>query len=245
MFRTALVRILSLVLVAGTLVSQPSAPRFDVASVRPNRSAACRGRWDLQAVRGTVTAENAPLLRIISRAYGLSDDRVSGPSWLDSECYDIRAKAPAGTPDRDLMPMLRTLLAERFHLVARSEPEERQVLVLTIDKGGSKLRPFGEKFASPPSGDGRVLFLARHIPDLCERLGKVTGRPVVDRTGLTGDYQIELLYLPAGAPEVEPVDPEYDIFAAVRNQLGLRLETQRAAIDVLKIQSVDKVPSAN
>ncbi len=227
------------------LPAQPE-PRFDVASVKPNLKAACFGRWDFAVSHGTLNAVNAPLLRIISRAFNLTDDRVTGPSWLDSQCFDIHAKAAGNLPDRDLMPMLQTLLRERFHLRVHHETAERPILALVIDKGGTKLRPYGEANAAPPpSTEGAILFMARHLPDLCERLGKVTGRPVIDRTGLGGDYMIVLRYLPLGASNGDAADPEADIVAAVRDQLGLRLESQRGAVDVLKIDSIDRVPSKN
>jgi uncharacterized protein (TIGR03435 family) len=221
-----------------------SALRFEVASVRPNQAAGCRGRWDFTASHGTVTAENAPLLRIVSRAFNLTDDRVSGPSWIESQCYDIKAKASGGVPDRDLMPMLQALLKERFHLVAHRESEERSIFALVIDKGGVKLRPYGDN-VNVPAYAGATLFAARHLPDLCERLGRDTGRPVVDKTGLDGDYQIELSYVPFGSTSADPSDPASDIFSAVRDQLGLRLEPQRGAVNVLKIDSVDKTPTKN
>jgi uncharacterized protein (TIGR03435 family) len=238
-------RITFAIIIHCGLHAQPG-PRFAIASVKPNRTFACQGRWDFRTAHGSLTAENAPLRRIISRAYNLTDDRVSGPAWLDSQCYDIRAKAPTAVSDRDLMPMLQQLLKERFHLVARFESDERPIFALVIDKGGPKLRPYGDTTTPPPSArEGQTLFMVRHLPDLCERLGKVTGRPVVDKTGLTGDYQIELTYSPFGASSIDPVDPAADIVAAVRTQLGLKLESQRAAVDVLKIDSVDKVPTAN
>jgi uncharacterized protein (TIGR03435 family) len=81
--------------------------------------------------------------------------------------------------------------------------------------------------------------------DLRERLGEVTGRPVVDQTGLDGDYLIVLTYLPLGSTGADSPDPASDIFAAVRNQLGLRLEPQRGSVEMLTITSVDKIPSEN
>ena len=220
--------------------------RFEVASVKPNRTAACRGRWDFSTSHGTLTAENAPLLRIISRAYNLTDDRVSGPAWIESQCYDIRAKASDNVPDRDLMRMLQALLKERFHLVAQRESDERPILALVVDKGGSKMHAFGEKVSGPSSStEGRILFLAKHVPDLCERIGKVTGRPVIDKTGLDGDYLIELTYDPFSSTDGDPTAPASNIFSAVRDQLGLRLEAQRGVVDILKIASVDKVPTEN
>ena len=228
------------------LLSAQPEPRFDVASVKPNLKAACFGRWDFAVSHGALNAVNAPLLRIVSRAFNLTDDRVTGPSWLDSQCFDIHAKAPGNLPGRDLMPMLQTLLRERFHLTVHRETAERPILALVIDKSGTKLRPYGEANAAPPSStEGAILFMARHLPDLCERLGKVTGRPVIDRTGLTDDYMIVLRYLPLGSSNADSADPEADIVAAVRDQLGLRLEAQRGAVDILKIDSIDKVPTKN
>lgn len=227
-------------------ITTPRELRFDVASVRPNRTAACRGRWDFAASRVTVTAVNAPLLRIISRAYNLTDDRVSGPAWIDSECYDIRAKVSGNVPDRDLMPMLEELLKERFHLAAHHDWEEKPILALVADKGGVKLLPYGANVSAPPSNnDGKILFMVRHLPDLCERLGKVTGRPVINKTGLDGDYMIVLTYLPLSSTNGDPSDPASDIVSAVRDQLGLRLEPQRGVVDTLKIDKVDKVPTEN
>jgi uncharacterized protein (TIGR03435 family) len=243
----------SVFLVIGAVTSlmraQTTAPRelrFEVASVRPNHTAECRGRWHFAVSHGTVTAENAPFLRIISRAFNLTDDRVSGPSWMDSQCYDIRAKGAGAAADQDAMSMLRTLLKERFHLAAQREAEERAIFALVVDKGGTKLRPFGETAAASRSnGDGKILFMAKTLSDLCERLGKVTGRPVVDKTGLDGDYTIVLTYLPFGSASSDASDPPSDIFSAVRDQLGLRLEPQRGIVDVLRIQSVDKIPTEN
>ena len=211
---------------------------FDVASVHPNVKAACRGLWDFGVSHGTVTAENAPLLRIISRAYNLTDDRVSGPSWLDSQCFDIKAKGPASAPDDEVMAMLRELLKERFHLAAQQTSEERPVFALVVDKGGVKMRGENDAWSKPPLDGGRILFMAKHLPDLCERLGKVTERPVVDETHLTGAFIIALSYLP---PSVDPGD----IFTAVSEQLGLKLRPQRGDVSVLKITSIAKVPAKN
>ena len=228
------------------LHAQTPEVRFDVASVKPNYTDGCRGRWDFAASHGTVSAQNAPLLRIISRAYNLTDDRISGPAWLDSQCYDITAKATGDLPEHALMPMLQALLKERFHLAAHRESDERPVLGLLVDKRGAKLPHYGAKISMPSSlNDGKILFMARHLPDLCERLGKVAGRPVIDKTGLNGDYLIVLTYVPFASTNGDPADSGSDIFSAVRDQLGLRLESQRGVVEILKIDSVDRVPTEN
>jgi uncharacterized protein (TIGR03435 family) len=147
--------------------------------------------------------------------------------------------------------MAQALLKERLHLAAHLEPEERPIFALVIDKGGAKLRPYGNKVSGPPPvvpssvDDGGILFMVRHLPDLCERLGTVTGRPVVNKTGLNGDYMIALTYRLIDSKNSDPSDAATDIFSAVRDQLGFRLESQRGSVDVLKIEGVDKIPTAN
>ena len=239
--------ILPAILVASSaLHAQTLEGRFEAASVKAILKDGCHGRWDFSASHGTVSAQNAPLLRIISRAYNLTDDRIAGPAWLDSQCYDITAKAAGDVPELTLMPMLQTLLKERFHLAVRREQEERPVLALLPDKGGPKVPHYGAKVPTPPAPtDGKVLFMARHMPDLCERLGKVAGRPVIDKTGLKGDYLIVLTYLPFAPTNGELAFSAADIFAAVREQLGLRLEAQRGLVEMIKIDNVDEVPTEN
>jgi uncharacterized protein (TIGR03435 family) len=230
----------------GALHAQTPELRFEVASVKPNRTGRCFGRWDFSTSHGTLTAQNAPLLRIISRAYNLTDDRVSGPAWLESQCYDIRAKASKNASDQDLMRMLQTLLRERFHLEARPESAERPIFSLVVDKGGLKLQGYSDSAPPPPANtEGKVLFMARHLPDLCERIGKVTGRPVINKTGLDGDYMIVLTYFPSASLENEAPDSVTDMVTAVRDQLGLRLESQRGVVEILKIAAVDKLPTGN
>ncbi|MDE3196396.1 MAG: TIGR03435 family protein [Acidobacteriota bacterium] len=221
-------------------------PRFEVASVYFNKRFDCAGPWNFAVSYGTVTARNAPLLRIISRAYNLTDDQVKGPSWLDSRCYDINAKTSGTTGDAELMAMLRALLRERLHLQAHIESEARPVYLLSIDKGGIRMPAEGGEIPPPPiPGDGRVLFMAKTLKDLCERLGKVTGRPVVDRTGLQGKFIIALTYAPYDSANADANGPRADIFSAVRDQLGLRLEPGVANAAILKVDAVQKLPEAN
>ena len=104
----------------------------------------------------------------------------------------------------------------------------------------------GNPIPSPPSiNDGRILFMGKTLHDLCERLGTATGRPVIDKTGLDGKYVIVLTYVPFGSTNSDPSDAASDIFAAVREQLGLRLESQREPVDILKVDAIDKIPTDN
>ncbi len=144
------------------------------------------------------------------------------------------------------MTMLQELLKERFHLVAHHRSEERAAFDLLPDKAGVKIHPDGDKVSVPPSDNGaRILFMAKTLDDLCERLGKVTGRPVIDKTGLRGRYMIVLSYLPFDSTNNDPSDPAAEIFSAIRDQLGLRLESQRELVDILAIDKIDKVSTEN
>jgi uncharacterized protein (TIGR03435 family) len=142
--------------------------------------------------------------------------------------------------------MLQGLLTERFHMVAYRDSDERPIFALLVDTGGPKIHTYGDRVQAPPATtDGKILFMVRHMPDLCERIGKVMGRPVIDKTGLDGDYAIILTYLPFGATGSDPSDPASDILSAVRDQLGLRVESQRGTVEILKVDSIDKVPTEN
>lgn len=221
-------------------------PRFDVASVKSNRDAGCQGRWDFVAENGAVAAVNAPLRRIISRAFNLTDDRISGPAWMESECYDIQAKVIGReASEGDLMEMLRELLTERFHFAGHLESSERPIYALLPEKGGVKLGAEDDDVQRPPLLEGRVLFMARTLKDLCERLGTITGRPVVDQTGLQGRFVIVLTYSSLGVVNNDTANRASDIFTAVREQLGLRLESQRVPVSVLKVDAIEKIPTEN
>jgi len=85
--------------------------------------------------------------------------------------------------------------------------------------------PDGAKIAAPPINDGRILFMARTLQDLCERIGKITGRSVIDKTGLTGRYVIVLTYLPLNSTNSDPSDPGSDIFLGSARPVGAATRT--------------------
>lgn len=97
---------------------------------------------------GTFTAELASLRLLISLAYGLIEQRIEGPAWLDTEKYNITAKAPAGVPDNQMQTLLQALLRDRFHLKTHFEMKELPTYDLIVGKGGAKLQPFDP--ARPP-----------------------------------------------------------------------------------------------
>ena len=106
-----------------------------------NRSGS--GRSNLpRLTNGRLTAENATLKQLLQVAYDLNALQITGPGWLDSDRFDLAAKSPQGVPDSDLMPMLQSLLAERFQLTAHRENKELPVYALIVAKDGLKISVF-------------------------------------------------------------------------------------------------------
>lgn len=195
---------------------------------------------------------NATLKRLIFEAYRVPySQMVGGPAWLDADEFDIDAKAESPATLEQLRLMLRTLLAERFKLAVRGEMRERRVYALMVGRDGPKLgapkdgpgaHPW--RFHGDLSAFSNVLSVQLTIPLLDDpKTPSHAGGapvPVVDKTGIEGIYDI--------AVDLKP-DPGGDMFTvwqrALREQLGLRLESQRAAVQVLVIDRAERVPAGN
>jgi uncharacterized protein (TIGR03435 family) len=264
---------------SGAFAQAPSKPlTFEVASVKPSPPDT-RGAMIRFLPGGGLRVSGVTLKMLIAQAYNVRDFQISGgPSWIASDRFDINARPEASeagqsaTPDlgkmtdeqrktvtEQMSERLRALLAERFQLVVRHENKEQQVYALVVAKNGPKLHEstegMGRMRMAPGSltGDGVALGM------LATTLSNQLGRPVVDKTGLTGKYDLELKWTPdpgqraAGPigdppPGVQlppPPDPNGpSVFTAVTEQLGLRLESQKAPVDSLVIERVEK-PSEN
>jgi len=220
-----------------------------------------RGRTILMQGAHRFTAQNHTLKTLIAAAYNLTPRMISGgPGWADSEHYDITAEAIAGSkPGREeQMAMLRSLLSERFRLTFHREPKELAIYELTVAKNG----PLLKESASPPA-DGLhiVLYPGRaSLPAINTTMGELAGvlqraaldRPVADRTGLSGKYDFDLNWEPdesqfGGALPSAPAGEASglpDLFTAIQQQLGLKLEAVRGRIDAFVIDHAER-PSAN
>jgi uncharacterized protein (TIGR03435 family) len=234
-----------------TLVS----PAFAVASVKPNRLDS-RGFMGPIPGRGGFTgfkATNARLIVLVELAYNIVDRQLSGlPSWGQSEGFDIDAKAENPTTHEQINLMLQALLAERFKLKVRRETKEEAVYALVVEKDDPKLLPHPDDGTAPQvkPGDkpGEVVFQNIPVARLVRLLSEQTGRTVVNKTGLAGNYDFKLEWtsdLTKGPRDDNPLDASgTSIFAAVRKQLGLKLESQRGQSDYVVIEYVER-PSAN
>ncbi len=222
---------------------------FEVASVKSDKSETGVDR--IKVSKGSLIIENVSLKRCIGMAYGIAEGRdylFAGPDWLDSERFDISARFPMETPERDVLAMLQNLLAERFSFVFHRETREFSAYALVIGKGGPKLRP-----GAAPEGGYRFKAQGGHaagssisMPMLADRLSRPDfqlDRRVVDFTGLKGTFDLTLDWSPNDAEAGEATGPS--IFTAIQDQLGLRLEARKVPLEVLVVDHVNRVPTAN
>ncbi len=230
------------------VAAQPDASAFEAASVKPNNSGS--GSSSSHSHPDNIEIKNESLRQIITQAYRLKDYQIAGPAWLQSEHYDIVAKAPFGTGDGDkLAPMLRTLLADRFKLQTHRETKEFPVYGLVVAKGGLKLKEVeagGSGMNSNGNEKGGELTAQKTtMARLAEWLSRQMDRPVVDMTGLSGSYDFGLKYSKESARGETDAVIYPVVSLAIQEQLGLRLEKRTAPIEMLVIDHAEKVPVEN
>lgn len=219
----------------------PATPlEFEVASVKLVEPRMGSHAVGLRVDHGTATLQAATVRQIIVQAYAVQRVLVmGGPTCYDDDQYDILAKAenPDATPAQ-IRTMLQNLLADRFKLVVHRATREVTVYSLTIGKNGSKLSaPSADQAANVVVNDrGAVVFQNATLAGLVNTLANMLDQPVVDRTGLTGHYTYTLDL------RSDPSGPS--LFTAVEEQLGLKLESGKAPVEVLLIDHVER-PSAN
>jgi uncharacterized protein (TIGR03435 family) len=293
------------------LHAQATSPTFDVVSVKRNRTA---GGGMMRAVPGNLTAIGVQVRQLIRQAFGVQDFQIlEAPDWVSNDRFDIEARFDAAAPGpagpARMQAMLKSLLADRFRLRARSETREMPILALVIARADGRLGPQLKpatvdcvalagrggppdgRGGPPPDGRGALpdgrrgggpgpegrgappppgtpftlgprpqcggrggfgQLIAGGLPmsQFATQLSQLTGRIVVDRTGLTGGYDLDLKWtptpdqLPPGPPppgfEPPPIDPNGpSLSTALEEQLGLKLDSQRGPVDVLVIEGIE------
>lgn len=221
-------------------------PTFEVAAVRVNHTGSGNSAFPVLN-NGRLTATNVTLLSLLQAAYGLSEARIIGPEWLKTERFDVLAKAPAGASDTDIGPLLQSLLTDRFWMAVHIEKKELSVFHMVVAKGGVRmsLPESSRPSEAPPNRGGSMLVGAGTMSDIASRISLAAGRPVLDRTGLTGRYRFLLIFTPT-PPTVQPSESAPpDLLTAVQEQLGLKLESKKEAVEVLVVDHADRVPKAN
>jgi uncharacterized protein (TIGR03435 family) len=216
-------------------------PSFETASVKPNKSGS--GSASENETNGRLSATNITLRDCLKLAYGLKSYQISGPAWLSEERYDIAAKAPDHTASGQLMAMLQTLLTERFSLMLHRDRQELPVYALVVGKNGSKLQAVSAgDIQSRLRRDNATATLTgtkMSMADLADSLSGQVDRPVVDKTGLTGVFDVTLKWTPAE----KHATPDPALFTAIEEQLGLKLEAEKDLVEVLIIDHAEKVPA--
>lgn len=236
------------ILIVSAFAQTAPPPAFEAASVKPNRSGS--GSSSSHTRTGLLQMTNVSLRSIITRAYRIKDYQLSGPDWLRTERFDINAKPPSGSTEEQLMPMLQTMLAERFKLETHRETKDFPVYALVESKGGFRFKPVdptgGTNMNSSNDDKGGELKSERiTMSRLAEWISSRVDRPVLDMTGLTGAYTFGLKF----SIESEKNDSDtakYPIVPlAIQEQLGLRLEKRTAPIEILVVDRAEKVPTEN
>ncbi|HEY4085145.1 MAG TPA: M56 and DUF3738 domain-containing protein [Bryobacteraceae bacterium] len=243
-------------------------PKFDAASIRPAEPGG-QFMFGLRPMPGgRISGSNVTLKLLITSAYGVDDFQVSGgPGWMETARYNIEATpaSPVG-PDK-WKEELQDFLAERFHLAFHRETREVPVYALVLAKKDGALGPDlvpskpGDCVARDPSkppgeavpgqppfcgnaagGASQLSGTATTIDSLSRLLSRAAGRKVIDKTGLTGTYNIRLKWAPPAATPADGSGPS--LFTVLPEQLGLKLEPQKTPMEVFVIDRAEK-PSEN
>ena len=227
---------------------------YDVVSIRPStfEGMSINSSGDRFVARGTT------LWGLLFNAYKLRphDDIPGLPGWAKSERFDVEAgmdpdtfaelqRFPGQEQSEQRALMLQALLADRFQLKMHYESREQPIYALVIAKGGARLKqspPDKTSGSSSWSSSGQIDTRGMPIEEFAFRLSDILGRVVVDKTGLTGKYDIHLKWTPDESQDTP--DAGVSIFTAIREQLGLKLESTRGTVPIFVVDHVDR-PSAN
>jgi uncharacterized protein (TIGR03435 family) len=232
-----------------------------VATIKPTDPDAKSGRYIIMQGNNRFNEKAYTLKLLIAAAYDLNPRTISGgPSWIESDHYDIVAVTPGEVrpTHNEQMSMLRSLLADRFQLTFHREPKVFSIYELEVLKSGSKLKETTAPNNPPTVGPGvvypqRIVLPARNatMGDFSSLLQRaILDRPVVDMTGLSGRYDFDLEWAPdetqfgGDVPAASAEAPAAPLFTAIQQQLGLRLVATRGPVDSLVVDKAER-PSAN
>lgn len=242
---------------AARAFGQTAPPAFEAASIKPSQAEPGSGSG-IATRTGRISAPNVTLKRCIRGAYDVQESQiVGGPKWVEEDRYDIEAKAAGPAGGHELMAMLQSLLAERFKLAFHRETRDVPGYALVAGRGGIKAKR-SQPDAGSKSNSSRTEIDAEacSMRQLALKLSEVIHLPVADSTGIEGAFDFQLKFTPddmqakppsgGDKPGAVPVDPANgpSIFAALQEQLGLKLEARKVPTEVLVIDRAEK-PSEN
>jgi uncharacterized protein (TIGR03435 family) len=220
-------------------------PAFEVASVKPTPPGSLGYTSWSPFGTNRYAATNATLESLvqIGYGYGVLIDQILGVEKLGSEHYDVSVKAEDGvllTLDQ-LQPRLQRLLAERFKLATHRAQKEYDGYALVVAKGGPRLKPTAGVSENGMIYPGGLRLMNITLASFAGFLRSPAGSPVIDKTGIRGNYDFTLTYARDGDTD----SPLPSLFTALQEQFGLRLERSKVPLEILVIDGVEKVPSEN
>ncbi len=246
-----------------TQVATPTAPTFDVASIHLSNASDGHHHIYNDVHESHFRTGNLSVRDLIQFAYGIPNSQIlGGPAWFDSTMFDIDAKSdlvvdaqihslPSEDAAHQKKQMVQALLADRFQLKTHDETRDLPIYVLVVAKGGPNFQPSKINGTTIDTRPTRLHIAGSDdtVAILAHQLAQALGRVVINKTGLTGRYDLNLRWTsddqPApllnGAPDP---DAPPDIFTAIQEQLGLKLESSKGPVPVLVIDHVE-IPSAN
>jgi uncharacterized protein (TIGR03435 family) len=247
----ATLRAALLFLAAHAGFSQPaqSKPAFEAASIKPSKAGdplKGPGGAEISFLPGTVTVRNATIKDLIAAAYRVRDYQVSGPPILESARYDILAKTAGPASEDSERKMLQTLLAERFQLALHRESKDFGVYALTAGKNPKLVKSKHEGESSVKLAGANMLFLNYTIEKLAAFLSQRADHPVIDETGLDGQYDLSVQFADADASPMEikqalgKARVEGSLPATVAAQAGLKLESRKGPVEMLVIDRAER-----
>jgi uncharacterized protein (TIGR03435 family) len=239
----------SMAIVCGLGFGQQDTPQFEAADVHAS-DAGPNSQSGGVLPGGRVEFRATTLLRLISWAYTVQPDRIAGgPSWLDTDRFDVVAKAPSAASQAGIRSMMQTLLAERFHMTIRREDKPQPVYALVLSKRPQPKESSAEESQWKAGSEENTRTLTCRkltIGALAELLPQVAAgyfnRPVVDRTGLKAAYDFKLQWVPRAQTTLTS---EGSLFTSIEKQLGVKVEPDTAPMPVLTIERVDRTPGEN
>jgi len=244
-------RIIVLLVVIGLGIAR--AQTFDVASVKIPPPHVIGQPYDITvgAIQNdTITFTNASLADCIRFAYRFTSNlQLLGPDWVTSaeSRYNIVAKAAPGTMRDQIPEMMQALLAERFKLAYHHEQRSLSHYALVVAKGGPRMPGPTDAPATIPAGvKGQLHIVSNRMPmsDVVSVLSRYMKALVVDQTGLAGEFEVTLVWTPDDRPVPEEQQGA-SIFAAVQEQLGLKLESRKGPMEVMVVDHAEKTPTEN
>jgi uncharacterized protein (TIGR03435 family) len=235
-----------LLIAAGWGQTAAQAPAFEAASIK--LSAALDNGTDRSSTPGAMTIRNFSLRSLIRVAYGVKEYQViGGPKWMDSDRYNINAKAAGPAKDPELVLMLQTLLADRFKVEVHRESKSAPGYALVVAKSGLKIKAIEDSGNDSMSAHGGSLTAkGASMARLSDWLSRRLNAPVVDTTGIQGVFDFKLEWTPEETTPGTPssAGPDFSLVAALQEQLGVKLEARKVSMQLIVVDRAEK-PSEN